>query len=203
MKSSTEEILPIIGTRLDGGYYAGRIIIDGKSYALIVAPKTEGELADVAWGDDEKDVPAAQSWNDGLVNTEAMAAAGSKPALWARDLRIAGHADWYLPSQDELEILYRNLKPTADENAQWGRSGINLSAIEPARPYGLTDPAQTPAELFQQGGEQAFETEAYWSSTQHAAHSGYAWYQYFDDGFQTSYGKSAELRVRAVRRSPI
>ena len=26
-------------------------------------------------------------------------------------LRIAGHADWYLPSQDELEIIYRNLKP--------------------------------------------------------------------------------------------
>lgn len=203
MKSSTEEILPIIGTSLDGGYYAGRIIIDGKPYALIVAPKTEGELADVAWGDDEKDVPAAQSWNDGLVNTEAMAAAGSKPTLWARDLRIAGHADWYLPSQDELEILYRNLKPTADENAQWGRSGINLSAIEPTRPYEPAEPAQTQAELFQQGGEQAFETEAYWSSTQHAAFSDYAWCQHFNVGTQDYHPKRAELRVRAVRRSPI
>lgn len=203
MKSSTEEILPLIGTAMDGGFYAGRILVDGKPYALIVAPKDEGERADVEWIDDYKDVPGAKSWNDGLANTDAMAVAGSKLALWARDLRIAGHTDWYLPSQDELEILYRNLKPTSDTNSQWARSGINLSAIEPTRPYTQDSPAQTMAEAFQQGGAQAFETEWYWSSTQHAANSGYAWCQGFDDGNQGSTIKSAELRARAVRRLPL
>jgi len=203
MKSSTAEILPLIGTAMDGGFYAGRILVDGKPYALIVAPKTEGERADAEWIDDYKDVPGAKSWNDGLANTDAMAAAGSALALWARDLRIAGHADWYLPSQDELEIIYRNLKPTTYENSQWGRSGINLSAIEPTRPYTPDSPAQTMAEAFHQGGEQAFAPEWYWSSTQHAANSDDAWYQGFGSGDQDGGSKSAELRARAVRRLPL
>lgn len=203
MKSSTAEILPLIGTAMDGGFYAGRVVIDGKPYALIVAPKTEGDRRDVKWIDDYKDVPGAQSWNDGLANTDAMAAAGSALALWARDLRIAGHADWYLPSQDEIETIYRNLKPTTAENSQWSRSGINLSAIEPTRPYTPDSPAQTMAEAFQQGGEQAFKPEYYWSSTQHAAHSDVAWFQTFSDGVQGGNNKSAELRARAVRRLPL
>jgi len=203
MKSSTEEILPLIGTALDGGFYAGRVVIDGKPYALIIAPKAEGELADMEWIDDYQDVPGATSWNDGLANTNAMAAAGSKLALWARDLRIAGHADWYLPSQDELEILYRNLKPTSAENSQWARSGINLSAIEPTRPYTPTEPAQTMAEAFRQGGEQAFEPDWYWSSPQHAANSDSAWGQYFSNGYQDGHGKSYGGRARAVRRLPL
>jgi hypothetical protein len=203
MKSSTAEILPLIGTTMDGGFYAGRILIDGKPYALIVAPKDEGERVGVEWIGDYKDVPGAKSWNDGLANTDAMAEAGSPLAQWARDLRIACHADWYLPSQDELEIMYRNLKPTATENSQWARSGINLSAIEPTRPYTQDSPAQTMTEAFQQGGAQAFDPEWYWSSTQHAAYSDYAWFQLFDNGHQYYDFKSAELRARAVRRLPI
>lgn len=40
----------------------------------------------------------------------------------------------------------------------------------------------------------------YWSRTQHAANSNYAWCQVFDNGHQSSGIKSAELRARAVRR---
>jgi hypothetical protein len=132
-----------------------------------------------------------------------MAAARSKLALWVRDLRIAGHADWYLPSQDELEIIYRNLKPTPAENSQWARSGINVSAIEPTRPYTPEFPVQTQAEAFQEGGAQAFEEAWYWSSTQHAANSHYAWGQHFHRGFQDGGLKSYEGRARAVRRLPL
>ena len=203
MKSSIQEITPILGTTMDGGFYAGRILVDGKPYAIIVAPKDEGERTDVEWNDDYKDVSGAKSWNDGLANTDAMAAAGSKLALWARDLRIAGHADWYLPSQDELEIMYRNLKPTTAENSQWARSGINLSAIEPTRPYTPDSPAQTMTEAFQHGGAQAFEPEWYWSSTQHASYSSNAWSQDFGDGDQGHYDKYYEGRARAVRRLPL
>jgi hypothetical protein len=47
-----------------------------------------------------------------------------------------------------------------------------------------------------------FAREWYWSSAQYAGHAGYAWFQLFDNGYQFSYGKSSELRARAVRRIP-
>ncbi len=203
MKSSTAEITTIIGTAMGDGFYAGRIRIGEQAYALIVAPVAEGEHGDAIWIDNYKDVPGAKSYNDGLSNTIAMADAGSELAQWARDLRIGGNDDWYLPSQDELEIMYRNLKPTTRENYCYARSGINLSAIDPTRPYTPDFPVQTLAEAFQAGCEQAFDEAAYWSSTQHAADSDYAWYQCFDYGYQDSRDKDYELRARAVRRLPI
>jgi hypothetical protein len=45
-----------------------------------------------------------------------------------------------------------------------------------------------------------FKKSWYWSSTQPAAHAGYAWSQYFGLGNQLSRHKSSELRARAVRR---
>lgn len=203
MKSSTTEITPLLGTSMDGGFYAGRIRIGEQVVALIVAPKANGEHADTKWIDNYQDVPSAMAYDDGLANTSAMAAAGSDLAKWALDLRIGGHDDWYLPSQDELEIIYRNLKPTTETNWCYVRSGINLSAVEPTRPYTPDSPMQTLAEAFQSGAEQAFDDTGYWSSTQRASGSYYAWCQYFYDGYQNDYYKTGELRARAVRRLPI
>jgi len=203
MKSSIEEITAILGTSMDGGFYAGRIYVGEQPFALIVAPKTEGEHDETKWIAEYKDVPGSLSYFDGLANTKAMAEAGSKLAKWALDLRIGGLDDWYLPAQDEMEIIYRNLKPTAQPNSCYARSGINLSAITPTRPYTPDFPLQTPAEAFRAGGEQAFEAEWYWSSTQHASASVNSWYQDFINGYQDDHGKSAELRARAVRRLPI
>jgi hypothetical protein len=198
---NNSEILPILGTSMGDGFYAGRIRLDdGKAFALIVAPKAGGQNAPSIWIPDYKEVPGALSYNDGLANTKAMAEAGSKLAQWALDLRIGDHDDWYIPSQDELEIIYRNLKPTTEENYCYARSGINLSAIDPTRPYTPDFPAQTNAELFKDGGEQAFDPAWYWSSTQHAANSTCAWTQYFDDGNQNGYDTGSKFRARAVRR---
>ena len=203
MKSSTAEIPPLLGTSMGGGFYAGRIRIESQVFALIVAPRALGEVSDKKWITRDKDVPSAASYFDGLANTKAMADAGSKSAKWAQELRIGDADDWYLPAQDELEIMYRNLKPSARENYCWARSGINLSTVEPTRPYTPAIPTQTLAEAFQTGGDEAFSEGWYWSSTQHASASGYAWYQGFDHGGQYYYGKSSELRARAVRRLAI
>lgn len=47
----------------------------------------------------------------------------------------------------------------------------------------------------------AFDTDNwYWSSTQYADHSGYAWVQDFSYGDQGTYHKSYKNRARAVRR---
>ncbi len=203
MKSSVKEIQTIIGTAMGGGFYAGRIRIGDQAFALIVAPKAEGRREAVEWNNSSKMVEGATSYFDGLANTEAMSAAGSELAQWARGLRIEGFDDWYIPAQDELEIIYRNLKPTTEENALYARSGINLSAIEPTRSYTADFPVQTTAEAFKEGGSEEFESEWFWSSTQHAAYSSTAWGQCFGYGYQGRSYKSYELRAVAVRRLPI
>lgn len=48
-----------------------------------------------------------------------------------------------------------------------------------------------------------FEDRCYWSGEQPAPASSYAWYQYFNDGFQHYNHINNELRARAVRRIPI
>lgn len=193
-----------IGVPIEGGFFAGTIQLDdGTRYGLVVAPKADGQHADTLWIDEYKDAPGAQSYNDGLANTIAMADAGSALAQWARSLRIAGNDDWYIPSQDELELCYRNLKTTAEKNYCYARSGINLSAVPPTRPYTTTLPAQTTAKPFTENGNEAFDAAGYWSSTQHAANSGYAWCQGFYGGGQNFITTNNKLRARAVRRIPI
>ena len=204
MKSSNQEILQIIGTAMGGGFYAGRIFIGDKPFALIVAPKADGEHRPAIWTPKSKEVPGARSYNDGLANTKAMAEAGSKLAKWAIGLEIGGENDWYLPAQDELEIIYRNLKPTTDKNNCYARSGINLSAFDQTRPYTQDFPNQTLAEAFKNGAAEAFATDWYWSSTQHVSVSGVAWSQYFYNGYQYNYyDTNYKLRARAVRRLSI
>lgn len=188
-----------IGQAMHGGFFAGLLNIDGITHGLIVAPKSS-EIESAWHQDDELDVTGATSYHDGLANTKAMAESGSALAKQIGALEIDGHSDWYLPSQDELEVIYRNLKPTTDENSQWARSGINLSAVPPTRPYTPIEPAQTASEAFKEGGAEAFEHAWYWTSTQHAANAACAWCQDFNDGDQSSNHESLELRARAVRR---
>ena len=191
------------GTPFEGGFYVGRIRIEDTDYAIIVAPKAEGQHADGPWNESTKSVKGALSYCDGLANTKAMAKTGSKLAKWAQALRSGGFKDWYLPSQDELELCYRYLKPGTDDNSLYARSGINLSAVPPTYQYGTEPAKQTKAKAFREGGAQAFYKVWYWSSTQHAALSDYAWVQYFGNGGQDFDPKSSNHRARAVRRIKI
>jgi hypothetical protein len=183
----TQEIQ--IGAPHEGGYYAGRISVNGEQFAVIVAPKDGGEFVDVEWGDDDTDVKGALSLCDGHANTVAMAAADSDVAKKVLALQIGGFTDWYIPAQDELELCYRAFKPTTETNSLWNRSGINVSAIPPTYPYSTDAPAQTTNELFKAGGSETFDARAYWSSTQHTDDSGYAWLQHFLGGYQDGWIK--------------
>ena len=192
---TTPEIPTIPGTPVEGGFYAGRIRVGADLFALIVAPKAEGESTG-AWGQKAKGVPGAASYFDGRANTLAMAEAGSKIAQWALHLAIGGHGDWYIPSRDELELLYRHFKPTAETNYTW-RSGDNPSSVPAGYPYTAHLPWQTDVTVFREGGE-ALDDVWYWASTQSSPYL--AWVQGFDVGLQSRSGKSFEGRVRAVRR---
>jgi hypothetical protein len=188
---------------MPGGFFAGAIMLNGQRFAIIQASKKLGELSGT-WHDDEPDVPGAKSYNDGLANTQAMAEACSKLARQVLDLTLDDLNDFYIPSQDEAELCYRAFKPSTQQNWCYARSGINLSAVPPTYPYTPEFPIQTTLDDFKQGGDEAFEPEAYWTSTQHAGDSYDAWFQHFDDGDQGSgTSKGCELRVRPVRRQPI
>jgi len=52
-------------------------------------------------------------------------------------------------------------------------------------------------------GDEAFERDWYWSSTQYADDAGWSWCQAFYDGTQLCNAKDSKLRARAVRRVPI
>lgn len=198
MNAATEQTLPAIGTPMPGGFFMGEIMLNGQRIAVIAAPKQFAMSGD--WHPEEIDIPGAQSFNDGMSNTLAMAEAGSETAKQALSLEIDGLKDFYIPSQDEVELCYRNAKPTTDKNSPWNRFGINVSAVPTTYPYTPDLPAQTSIDAFKQGGEQAFDATAHWTSTQHAGDSLCAWSQYFLRGPQLVIRKDAELAVRCVRR---
>lgn len=203
MNTATEQTLPAIGTPMPGGFFAGAMSINSQRYAVIISTKQIGISLKGAWHEEEIDVPGAKSYNDGMANTLAMAEAGSDLAKTVLMMEIDGQKDFYIPSQDELELCYRAFKPNTNKNWCYARSGINLSALNPTYPYTPESPSQTALDSFKEGGDEAFELTAYWSSTQHAGGSDFAWYQNFYYGTQYRSNETTELAVRAVRRSLI
>lgn len=196
--TTNSSIPTAFGTPFMGGFYTGRFQIDGAEYALIVSPRDAGTLDNAVWGKYGHTVDGALSFNDGLANTTAMIEAGSKAAEWALQLNIAGHTDWYLPSRDELELCYRNLKPTKEENWASFRDGDNPSSLPAGYPYTEQSPLQTTNALFHDEHAQAFARAWHLSSTQYSPYG--AWVQHFAGGGQNNDHKGSARRARAVRR---
>jgi hypothetical protein len=230
--------LPNIGDNVFGGYYAGLIdttragaIISGDAsatglkYMLIMAPKSLELAPGTLWKttNDAGPTGVRTRW-DGLSASEAMAAAGAvyQAATYCHGLTYPGdgYSRWYLPALDELELLYRNLKPTADANyvtptastaGDYPYNGTTYNhGYDPASdPSGAAHtagvPAQTGLAAFQQGGAQALEgvtNPYYWAATE--VNATYAWFQYAGGGAAGNQGSNSKnttgVRVRPVRR---
>ena len=201
-------------------------------YRVIVAPKASGEHAGIALKNAGTALPTAcQTLTEGLRATQAMRDADTSTvypaAHWARNLNIGGRTDWYIPARDELELCWRNLKPTttanyvtADRpttasfsyanNGSYGDTanthGLNNNSAPPGAAYTASVPGQTTSAAFRTGGAEAYEfgSAYYWSSSDYDATS--AWCQNWDSsypGYQANYDKSNTYRVRAMRRSII
>jgi uncharacterized protein (TIGR02145 family) len=192
-----------------GGYYAGgNINVDGTEYAIFVAPKAGGE-ATLAWNTNDS-IAGAYSLYNGRLNTLRLADYTHPAAKFCSDLNLNGFDDWHLPSNDELEIMYRFLKPTTDDNytgqsISRGRNtkinGVNPNSIPLEDGYTANDPSQTTATLFQEGNSEAFDTtQQYWTSSEEDQ-SGYdyALTIYFRNGYQTGRRKDLTANLRAVR----
>lgn len=197
--AATAQLELVIGQAYGGGYFIGITQEDGKLYRNIQAPKAF-ELLGVI-GCYGTDVTGARSYTDSRSNTEAYAAAGSELAQKVVGLVIGKHADWGIPARDVQELQYRHLKPTAQDNYCSWRDGDNPSSVPVGYPYTEDSPGQTSLTAFQEGGEEAFGTNWYVSSTQFSANRAY--YMDFSDGGQGNDYKSYERSVRPVRRELI
>ena len=87
-------------------------------YRLVVAPKVGGETSlALALG-----ALPAECWTltEGYAATQSMRNAGDATqypaAHWAAGLSIGGYTDWYVPARDELERIWRYLRPTSANN---------------------------------------------------------------------------------------
>ena len=189
--------IPEIGQAFGGGFFSGitRDPVTGKRYLNITAGAEHERVG--AWGKYGEKIEGADSFTDSRANTEAMAASGSELAQKVLALDIGGFTDWAIPARDVQELQYRHFKPTTEENWQYGRSGDNPNSEPVGLLYTDESPAQTSIEAFQEGGSEAFQDRAYWSSSQRSADV--AFYVDFVDGYQFSNAKFNELRVRPVR----
>lgn len=199
-------------------------------YRLVIAPKSSGENASVQYKNANTAAPAAtQTLTNGFAATMAMVAADTSTvyplAHWADNLTIGGFTDWYVPARDELELIWRNLKPTTTNNwtgdtrpkssiayTAGGNQddvsndghGVNRHSQPTSAAYTASVPGQTSVTAFRTGGAEALEFGSvfYWSSSEYS--SSIAWYQYCDTsspGYQGGINKAVSGRARAVRRS--
>jgi hypothetical protein len=185
------------GTAAGCGLYVGEITLGGHTYALFAA-QMDGVFHDIILP--RQSLPKVfcdpvftgpTSVTDGLSNTLAMYAslATSGPLRVALDdpshnallqltqwnqrqyYAACAYSDWYIPSRDELELIYRTLKPTATNNCtntaggpNWGypapnttrydgqNMGVNGSSSPTGAAYTSSVPGQTAASTFQKSG---------------------------------------------------
>ena len=197
--TSVQYVPTVAGTAYGGGFYAGRMKIGADSYALIVAPKASGESASLAVKTSNDSTAGTTSTSNGAANTAAMIAAGAAAhpaASFCKNLTIGGYTDWVLPAKDQLELLYRQLKPDATANNT--SYGANPSSDPVGANYTAGAPAQTAIAAFRTGGAEAFAVDSYyWTSTEYSSTND--WIQIFSNGFQNNNFKYDAYRVRAVR----
>ncbi len=201
--------LPAIGSAYAGGYFAGIMRNGSTRYALVVSPKAQGQTQSAFSG-----AMSANSRWDGLLNCTGSS---NVLAAWARGLNINGFTDWYVPAIDELELLYRNLKPTTTANVTGSLqsnnggtlitnpNGTNPNSEPVGAAYTTVSPAQTSVALFKVGGAQCLDSTtapiATWSATVDGANTNYPYFQRHDAGEENvALGGANSLTVRAVRR---
>ncbi|MHA7918257.1 Lcl C-terminal domain-containing protein [Alloalcanivorax xenomutans] len=187
----------VIGMAIEGGFFSGIIQLPTGLHGLVMSPAA-GDLDESPWGESGQLIEGATSCFDGMTNTQAMAESGSDLAQRILALDISGLKDWYIPARDELELMYRNLKPTTRANFVSFRDGDNASSVPAGYPYTKEEPAQTSVAALREGSPDALRSAVYWASTQYSAN--YAWDQCFADGNQLNCHKGNAFRARAVRR---
>jgi len=235
------------GAAAAGGFFMGVIdtiqgTIDsadayqtGDRFALLVLPKSLERGSGLKWDSTNSGTPvesgALTRW-DGLAATDAVLAVGGSQYEvhnYIDGLRTSdpvpnteGGSNIYLPALDELELMYRNGKPNAEDNRtdeqfsnggafppSLSTHGTNPSSDPTGSGYSNNprNPDESPLDAFKAGGPQVMDEDRYWSSTDADGGdvAGRAWDQGFTlsgaEGSQNAVSKdSTSLSVRPVRR---
>ena len=86
------------------------------------------------------------------------------------------------------------------DGAAWEKQNERAAALNVDGFTDFTLPFRRDQSLQFANAPELFKKEWYWTSTQSASYSNYAWAQHFYYGTQTTYLKTNEFRARAVRR---
>jgi hypothetical protein len=120
----------------------------------------------------------------------------SKPCSPSFAIPSARPGERYLGSiiEPSGRVRHTFLMP-GDEKKNWS------AGMEWAKSFGGDLPDRIEQAMLLAYMPEEFQKDAYWTSTQHAGYSYYAWYQDFHYGSQYyDFSKGCELRVRPVRR---
>lgn len=186
-----------IGQSYGGGYYAGQILVAGLNYALVLSPAA-GEGGYLPYYEGAGDFTGGSSVNDGWLIRNNMMAIGISDFYQQQfcvNLTIGGFTDWYMPSQDELEMVYRNFKPTTAANNT--STGANTSSVPNTSNYTAGNPVRNTNTIFQSGGAQALNAYDYASGT---SSGGNYSLRNMGSGATTLSGFNGWYSTRAVRR---
>lgn len=93
------------------------------------------------------------------------------------------------------------LAPEQSEPAAWQAQMDWAAGLAENGEYSLPDLREL--SLLRANAREHFKNDWYWSNTQHASKSGYAWSQRFTNGGQGYWYEGYRVRARAVRRSVI
>ena len=155
-----------VGDPYAGGYYVGRINYGtpGENYWLVVGPASDDIAAAVRTSNTA--IAGSISRSNGLANTALMIGTTFPAAQHCRTRTTGGFSDWYFGAMDEVEMLCRYLRPTANAPYQGvapasvggGMFGDNPSSIPEGIPNTPTNPGQTSVEIFKSGNAQALIT---------------------------------------------
>lgn len=191
-----------VGDAYAGGFYAGRISIDGATYNLVCSPRLTGQPdPDLLYQIDDSGFDGNTSVNDGWLIQQNMIAAGIEKfpsQQFCKNMTTGGFTDWYVPSKLELEILYRAFKPTTTSNVT--SSGANASAVPATANYTTTVPARSGLAVFRGNGVEAFGADYYFSATQGPSGRLYVHAKRFTNGSDSQDEAVFEYPIRAVRR---
>ncbi len=103
-----------------GQMYAGGIVfyLDATGeHGLVCSPSDIGTSP--KWGCEGTSIPTSTSLGSGAANTATILANCSEAGIAARlcdDLELNGYTDWFLPSKDELNLIYVNLCATKKQS---------------------------------------------------------------------------------------
>jgi hypothetical protein len=178
---------PAVGDLYKGGilfyiYEAGDIgYVPGEVHGLIAATTdqslgiewiTGGNTQSTANGVTSPDIGTGEANTTAMMSQAGYTGGAAKVcADYTVDENGVTYDDWFLPSKDELNLMWSNL---ADPDGNDENTGL-------ADPNNIGNLAQ----------------QRYWSSTEFS--NNYAWGQYFVNGLQDYYDKDYPTDVRAVR----